>query len=193
MKKIEYMSIPEQEWKSLQELWKEWWIASIIVEKRIILYRELKITKQMKKASMTTEFSEFSNKYMKKTWIHSQILIQKYAKLVSEWKHTEIIESLDRHIQKWESDNVAKWRPKNCCDYVPNASTWINRQSWKEEIHSVFIPESKKVESQLEIMTSELEERLKKKVRSVAKQYLEDHPSASLTESLISQIIKKYE
>lgn len=193
MKKIEYMSLPEQEWKSLQELWKEWWIASIIVEKRIILYREAKVTREMKKVCITAEFAEFSKKYPKKTGINAMNLIQRYAKLVSEWIHTEIIESLDRHIQKWESDNISKWRPKNCVDFVPNASTWINQTRWKEEIHSVFIPESKKVESQLEIMTSELEEKLKKKVRSVAKQYLEDHPSASLTESLISQIIKKYE
>jgi len=60
---LEVKSIATSEWKTLKELAKENWKAQIVVEDRIIIYRESK--KQIKKydSQDTREYIEFRNEY----------------------------------------------------------------------------------------------------------------------------------
>lgn len=142
---IEYKSIHKSEWKTLNELGKSNRITSIIVEDRIILYREVKQSKEQKKAIQTKEYLEFRELYKKMSanWIYDDKFIKKYNKLVSEWLHQTIIDSIPRY----EKECVLLNRP------YKNASTFINQKTRIQEFRVVKTKEEEWVNDMIKDFT----------------------------------------
>lgn len=126
--------IPKEYLKMLQEMWNDNYLWQQNKFWYSIFYRKVtsKIDKEKKDATKTSEWLEFYEIYktIKNSWLSNDTLINKYNKLVSEWKHSIVIENLQQYKKYLEVTNKK--------DYALMASTYINQRrfedSWNIEI-----------------------------------------------------------
>lgn len=109
--------------EALTILGKDKWILSTIYNDVMYFYREVKKRRSEKNLLQTPQYLEFKEKYPSKTWIYDDKLIIKYNKLVEEWLHTQIINSIEMYKKEIE----ITWKP------VANASTFLNQKRWNEK------------------------------------------------------------
>lgn len=156
------------------------------------LDREIKKTRAEKKAEQSPEYLEFKGAYPRNDGITAPAFIKKYDALVSEGKHSEIMDSLKKWVKFWQTSNLICGRPLHDVQYVPHASTWINGKRYETSPNEVFVPEAKRREMEISEAVSKIPEAFRKKVAPKLEQYLRDHPNREADGRLISEMVKAH-
>lgn len=163
--------------KALPLLWKDNWIMCWLNNEFIYFYREVKKTKSERNTLKTPEYEEFKRLYPSTTWIYDEKLIVKYNKLVAEWLHKQIIDSVEMYKKELE---ITK-KP------VANASTYLNQKRYLQEFKVVKSKDEEWQNELLKYLPSKIIEQVLRK-----KKEWEDTNKKDISEGVFKNIIDYY-
>lgn len=164
---------------ALHEMWRNNWQLICINEWMMYFSKQVKQSREQKKAIQTPEYLEFRKAYPSSTGIYDDKLIKKYNDLVNEWLHKDIINA----VEQYKKELAVTWQAK-----IANASTFLNQKRWLQNFRVVKDVNEEWVNDMLKW----LDALIITQVLETKKQWEKNNPTKKCTPWILANIIEKY-